>query len=110
CFGCGARVRCLATSRELLRLAAEREYSVPPLVEQESVGFFPSRARAARPGFEADEHVLAICRRLDHLPLALELAAARVKALSTAQILERLEHALPLLTGGARDTPASARA
>ena len=98
-------LRLLVTSRELLRLAAEREYSVPPLVEQESVGFFLSRARAARPGFEADEHVLAICRRLDHLPLALELAAARVKALSTAQILERLEHALPLLTGGARDLP-----
>ena len=98
-------LRLLVTSRELLRLAAEREYSVPPLVEQESVGFFLSRARAARPGFEPDEHVLAICRRLDHLPLALELAAARVKALSTAQILERLEHALPLLTGGARDLP-----
>ena len=98
-------LRLLVTSRELLRLAAEREYSVPPLVEQESVGFFLSRARAARPGFEPDEHVLPICRRLDHLPLALELAAARVKALSTAQILERLEHALPLLTGGARDLP-----
>jgi predicted ATPase len=95
----------LVTSRELLRLAAEREYSVLPLVEQESVGFFLSRARAARPGFEPDEHVLPICRRLDHLPLALELAAARVKALSTAQILERLERALPLLTGGARDLP-----
>ncbi len=98
-------LRLLVTSRELLRLAAEREYGVPPLVEQESVGFFLSRARAARPGFQPDEHVLPICRRLDHLPLALELAAARVKALSTAQILERLEHALPLLTGGARDLP-----
>ena len=98
-------LRLLVTSRELLRLAAEREYAVPPLVEQEAVGFFLSRARAARPGFEPDEHVLPICRRLDHLPLALELAAARVKALSTAQILERLEHALPLLTGGARDLP-----
>ena len=98
-------LRLLVTSRELLRLAAECEYAVPPLVEQESVGFFLSRARAARPAFEPDEQVLAICRRLDHLPLALELAAARVKALSTAQILVRLEHALPLLTGGARDLP-----
>jgi predicted ATPase len=98
-------LRLLVTSRELLRLTAEREYAVPPLVEQESVGFFLSRARAVRPGFEPDEHVIAICRRLDHLPLALELAAARVKALSTAQILARLEHALPLLTGGARDLP-----
>jgi len=95
----------IVTSREILRLAAEREYMVPPLVEQESVGFFLARARALSPGFEPDEHVLPICRRLDHLPLALELAAARVKALSTKQIHERLERALPLLTGGARDVP-----
>ncbi|HET7808498.1 MAG TPA: adenylate/guanylate cyclase domain-containing protein [Gaiellaceae bacterium] len=98
-------LRLLLTSRELLRLAAEREYPVPPLVEQESVGFFLARARAARPGFEPDEHVLPICRRVDHLPLALELAAARVRALTTAQIRERLERSLPLLTGGARDAP-----
>jgi predicted ATPase len=98
-------LRLLVTSRELLRLAAEREYPVPPLVEQESVGFFLARARAVRPGFEVDENVLPICRRVDHLPLALELAAARVKALSTAQILERLDRSLPLLTGGSRDAP-----
>jgi predicted ATPase len=93
------------TSRELLRLAAEREYAVPPLVEQEAVGFFNRRARVVDPAFEPDDDVLAICRRLDHLPLALELAAARVKVLSTKQILGRLERALPLLTGGARDLP-----
>jgi len=93
-------LRLIVTSREVLRLAAEREYAVPPLVEQESVGFFLGRARVVDPGFAPDDHVLAICRRLDHLPLALELAAARVKALSTKQILERLERALPLLTGG----------
>jgi predicted ATPase len=98
-------LRLLVTSREILRVAAEREYPVPPLVEQESVGFFLARARAVRPGFEPDEHVLPICRRVDHLPLALELAAARVKALSTHQILERLERSLPLLTGGGRDAP-----
>jgi predicted ATPase len=98
-------LRLVATSREILRLAAEREYAVPPLVEHESVGFFLARARAVRPAFEPDEHVLPICRRVDHLPLAIELAAARVKALSTAQIHERLERALPLLTGGARDVP-----
>ncbi|HSC48897.1 MAG TPA: adenylate/guanylate cyclase domain-containing protein [Gaiellaceae bacterium] len=98
-------VRMIVTSRELLRLAAEREYAVPPLVEQESVGFFDGRARVVDPTFEPDDHVIAICRRLDHLPLALELAAARVRALSTKQILERLEHALPLLTSGARDVP-----
>jgi tetratricopeptide (TPR) repeat protein len=78
---------------------------VLPLVEQESVGFFLARARAARRDFEPDEHVLPICRRVDHLPLALELAAARVRALTTAQIRERLERSLPLLTGGARDAP-----
>ena len=98
-------LRLIVTSREVLRLAAEREYAVPPLVEQESVGFFLGRARVVNPAFEPDDRVLAICRRLDHLPLALELAAARVKALSTKQILERLERALPLLTGGARDLP-----
>jgi predicted ATPase len=99
------KLRLLVTSREVLRLGAEREYPVPPLVEQESVGFFIGRARTVRRGFEPDDHVLAICRRLDHLPLALELAAARVRALSTQQILERLDRSLPLLTGGRRDAP-----
>ena len=100
-----SNLRLIVTSREILRLTAEQEYAVPPLVEQESVGFFLARARAVSAGFQPDEHVLPICRRLDHLPLALELAAARVKALSTKQILDRLERALPLLTGGARDVP-----
>jgi predicted ATPase/class 3 adenylate cyclase len=98
-------LKLVATSREPLRLAAEHEYAVPPFVEQEGVGFFLGRARAIRPDFEPDEHVLEICRRLDNLPLALELAAARVRVLSTAQMLERLDRALPLLTGGARDAP-----
>ena len=95
----------IATSREPLRLAAEHEYAVPPFVEQEGVGFFLARAQVVRRDFEPDERVLEICRRLDNLPLALELAAARVRVLSTAQMLERLEHALPLLTGGTRDAP-----
>jgi predicted ATPase len=95
----------LVTSREPLHLAAEQEYPVPPFVEQEAVGFFFSRARAIQPEFEDDGSVRSICRRLDYLPLALELAAARAKALSPAQILERLEQSLPLLTGGARDAP-----
>jgi predicted ATPase len=98
-------LKLVATSREPLRLAAEQEYAVPPFVEQESVGFFLARARAVRADFQPDDHVLEICRRLDHLPLALELAAARVRALSSAQILERLERSLPLLTGGVRDAP-----
>ena len=99
------RLALLVTSREPLRLAGEQEYPVPPFVEEEAVGFFFSRARAIRPEFEDDGSLRAICRRLDYLPLALELAAARVKALSPAQILERLEQSLPLLTGGARDAP-----
>jgi predicted ATPase len=95
----------LVTSREPLHVTGEQEYPVPPLVHQEGVGFFNARARAAVPAFEPDASVSEICRRLDDLPLALELAAARVKALTTLQILERLEQRLPLLTGGARDLP-----
>jgi predicted ATPase/class 3 adenylate cyclase len=95
----------LVTSREPLHVTAEQEYPVPPLVHEEGVGFFLARAKAVRPDFRVDDTVSEICRRLDDLPLALELAAARVKALSSAQILERLEQRLPLLTGGARDLP-----
>ena len=73
----------LVTSREPLHLAGEQEYAVPPYAPEEGVGFFLARARAAKPDFEIDETVPEICRRLDELPLALELAASRVKALST---------------------------
>ena len=95
----------LVTSREPLHVMGEQEYEVPPLVHEEAVGFFLARARAVRPDFRPDDAVSGICRRLDDLPLALELAAARVKALSSAQILDRLERRLPLLTGGPRDAP-----
>ncbi len=74
-------------------------------MHEEGVGLFLARARAVDPGFQADDAVSEICRRLDDLPLALELAAARVKSLSSAQILERLDRRLELLTGGARDLP-----
>jgi predicted ATPase/class 3 adenylate cyclase len=99
------RLNLLVTSREPLHVTGEQEYPVPSLALQESVDFFAARARAVRPDFGGDEAVAEICRRLDGLPLALELAAARVKALSPPQILERLEQRLPLLTGGARDAP-----
>ena len=99
------RLEVLVTSREPLHVTGEQEYAVPPLAHDEGVGFFVARARAVAPDFEADESVAEICRRLDELPLALELAAARVKALTPTQILERLEQRLPLLTGGARDLP-----
>jgi len=95
----------LVTSREPLHVTSEQVYPVPPFVHEEGVGFFLARARAVEPDFEADDAVPEICRRLDNLPLALEFAAARVKALSSGQILERLERRLPLLTGSARDLP-----
>ena len=95
----------LATSRAPLHLAGEQEYPVPPLPEDDAVLLFSERARAVKPSFEPDEHVRVICRRLDGLPLALELAAARVRVLPPAKLAERLEHALPLLTGGTRDAP-----
>jgi predicted ATPase/class 3 adenylate cyclase len=95
----------LVTSREPLHVTGEQEYPVPPLVHEEGVGFFLARARSVKPDFQPDDAVSEICRRLDDLPLALELAAARVKVLSSTQILERLEQRLPLLTGGARDLP-----
>jgi predicted ATPase len=98
-------LKLLVTSREPLHVTGEQEYPVPPLGRQDSVEFFSARARAVKPDFGADVAVAEICRRLDDLPLALELAAARVKALSPRQILERLEQRLPLLTGGARDAP-----
>jgi predicted ATPase len=95
----------LVTSREPLHLGAEQEYAVPPFVPAEGIAFFAAKARAVKPDFDVNGAVPEICRRLDDLPLALELAAARVKALSPKQILERLERRLPLLTGGTRDLP-----
>jgi predicted ATPase/class 3 adenylate cyclase len=95
----------MVTSREPLHLSGEQEYAVPPLVRSDSVELFLARARSVVPGFEAHPAVADICRRLDDLPLAVELAAARVKVLSPEQLLARLDASLPLLTGGARDLP-----
>ena len=99
-------LRLLVTSRAVLRLAAEHEYQVPPLPDEDTVALFSERARAIRPDFTPDAAVEQICRRLDGLPLAVELAAARIRLLSPAELLERLSTRLPLLTGGARDLPA----
>jgi predicted ATPase/class 3 adenylate cyclase len=98
-------LKLLVTSREPLHLSAEHEYAVPPLSEREAVALFGERARAVRPDFVEDQAVGEICRRLDCLPLALELAAARVKVLPTEELLQRLDRRLPLLTGGPRDAP-----
>ena len=95
----------LATSRSPLRISGEREYPVGTLEEAEAVDFFLARATAWVPSFARNGAVEAICSRLDGLPLALELAAARVRALSPERLLERLETRLPLLTGGPQDVP-----
>ncbi|HJP90051.1 MAG TPA: adenylate/guanylate cyclase domain-containing protein [Candidatus Limnocylindrales bacterium] len=88
-------LRVLVTSRELLRIRGEVEYAVPPLAQQDAVELF-----CARSGLVADAKVAEICRRLDDLPLAVELAAARTRVLTPAQILDRLGRRLDLLRGG----------
>ena len=89
------RLRLLVTSRELLRVDGEAEYSVPPLAQSEAVMLFSERAAT-----EPSDEVRELCARLDNLPLAVELAAARTKALSPGQILERLSQRLDLLKVG----------
>jgi predicted ATPase len=96
-------LRLLVTSRERLRVRGEVEYAVPPLAEPDAVDLFCARAR-----LEPDETIAELCRRLDNLPLALELAAARTSMLSPTKILERLSQRLDLLKGG-RDAEARQR-
>jgi predicted ATPase/class 3 adenylate cyclase len=104
------RLKLLVTSREPLRIAAERQYPVPPLAESEAVMLFVERASAIRPDFELTAEtapiVAEICARLDGLPLAIELAAAWIKVLPPAALLERLEHRLQLPAARGRDVPA----
>jgi predicted ATPase len=96
----------LTTSREPLRIAGEREFPLKPLAEAPAVELFRQRAEAVLPQFSADYELLAeICRRLDSLPLAIELAAARVKVLPPGELLARLDRRLPLLTASRRDLP-----
>ena len=102
------QLKAVVTSRERLRLAGEHEYAVAPLSEQDAISLFGVRARALEPGFRIEDHrasVTAICRRLDGLPLALELAAARIKVLTPQALLVRLDQALPNLAAGPRDAP-----
>ncbi len=125
----------LATSRVPLYIAGEQEYALAPLplpaeaqeqpprrqpdmatqaiADAPAVQLFVQRARAVRTAFAlTDENagvVAAICARLDGLPLAIELAAAQLRALTPAALLARLERRLPLLTGGPRDAPARQR-
>jgi predicted ATPase/class 3 adenylate cyclase len=100
--GC-PKVVFVASSRERLGLQAERIYEVPPMAISDGHALFVERASAVRPGFQADEHVHAICDAIDQLPLAIELAAARVRTLSTPAIHERLTERLGLLASRNRD-------
>jgi predicted ATPase len=95
----------LTTSREPLHLSAERRYPVAPLLETDAMTLFRERARAVDPHFRITGEVAEICRRLDCLPLPIELAAARANVLAPGDILARLEQRLPLLTTGPRDAP-----
>ena len=97
--------RILATSRSRLNVAAEQEFPVPTLPVNDGEVLFTQRARQLQPGFEPDAAVREIVERLDGLPLALELAAGRVKVLTPEQIFERLCRGLDLLTAGAHDAP-----
>jgi predicted ATPase/predicted Ser/Thr protein kinase len=102
-------LKVLVTSRECLRIYGEQEFPVAPLAQDAAVQLFIQRAIAARPNFsltvENSPAIRNICLRLDGLPLAIELAAARTKLLSPIAILERLQSRLHLLTGGALDLP-----
>jgi predicted ATPase/class 3 adenylate cyclase len=117
------QLRILTTSRTPLRISGEQQYVLVPLALPPSesgddtqaamaypgIRLFVERAKMARSGFEltADNAsaIVAICRRLDALPLAIELAAARIGLLSPAALLQRLDHALEVLTAGPRDRP-----
>jgi predicted ATPase len=98
-------VQVLATSRETLHIAGEQEYELHPLSLPDALALFRQRVRLVRhdvPLAAVDEE---ICRRLDCLPLAIELAAGRVKVLEPEELLARLERRLPLLVAGPRDLP-----
>jgi predicted ATPase/DNA-binding SARP family transcriptional activator len=103
------RVTLLVTSRVVLHVSGEHVYPVEPLAEDHAVSLFRERARQAEPRGPTggdDGAVAQIVRRLDGLPLALELAAGRMRSLGSAELLERLDRRLPLLTAGPRDLPA----
>ncbi len=106
--GCPA-LTILATSREPLGVEGECSWPVPPLSWPDAVRLFEQRAQLVRPSFRVSDDnadtVRQICRRLDGLPLAIELAAARMRILSATQLAERLDDLFAVLTGGARSAP-----
>ena len=89
----------LVTSRERLRIHGEQTWPVPPLADKDGTALFTARARAVEPSFNPTPAVDELCARLDELPLAIELAAARTAVFSTEQLLERLSQRLDLLKG-----------
>ena len=93
-------LRLLATSREPLRIAGESEFDLAPMVERDAVTLFVERAQAVRPDVVDSPAIHELVRRLDGLPLAIELAAARGKLLGPEQLLERISQRLDLLKGG----------
>jgi predicted ATPase/class 3 adenylate cyclase len=99
----------LVTSREPLHVESERRYPVEPLREADAEILFIERGSAVAPGFRPTPAVGEICRRLDGLPLAIELAAARLALLDPEELLARLDRRLPLLAGTSRDAPARQR-
>ncbi len=99
----------LVTSREPLNLDSEHRYPVEPLPEDDASTLFVERARAVTPEFQPTAPVREICRRLDGLPLAIELAAARLALLDPDELLVRLERRLPLLSSRSRDAPVRQR-
>jgi len=99
----------LVTSREPLQVESEHRYPIEPLPEDDAEVLFVERARAVAPGFRPAAAVGEICRRLDGLPLAIELAAARVALLNPDELLARLDQRLPLLASRSRDAPARQR-
>src|SRR5215472_6647963 len=122
-LGLCPRLKLLVTSREILHVRGERVFLVPPLALPDlkhlpdrptlsrygAIALFVERAQEVQPGFQVTANtarlIAEICVRLDGLPLALELAAARLKLLSLETLLERLKHRLALLAGGPRDLP-----
>ena len=116
-------VKLLVTSREVLHVQAEQQFSVPPLTlpdrrqmpdiqtvaDVAAVALFIQRAQTHSPDFQLTAHnvvaITEICLRLEGVPLAIELAAARIKLFSPQALLDRLKHQLPMLTDGARDLP-----
>jgi len=106
-------LKVLATSRAPLRLSGEQEVPISPLAEEHAVRLFIDTACRVRPDIVLDhascEAIRHICRRLDGLPLAIELAAARCRVMDPNDLLARFKRNLPLLTGGSRDSPARHR-